>query len=69
MFSGLRPKKTEGLKLLHKASELGHKTAKALIAWEKLFNVEKPQSVVEAKEIFEELALHGIREAHMVREI
>ena len=59
----------EGLKLLHKASELGHKTAKALIAWEKLFSLESPQSVIEAKEVFEELSLHGIREAHMVRDI
>lgn len=66
MFGELRPRKVEGLKLLTKASELGHKTAKALIAWEKLFSIERPQNIVEAKEIFEELATHGVKEAHMV---
>lgn len=66
MFNELRPRKSEGLKLLTKASELGHKTSKALIAWEKLFGTEIPQSIAEAREMFKELAVHGVREAHMV---
>lgn len=67
MFKELRPRKSEGLNLLMKASELGHKTAKAQIAWEKLYGTDLPQNITEAKEIFEELAVHGIPEAHMVR--
>lgn len=65
MFKELRPRKSEGLNLLMKASELGHKTAKAQIAWEKLYGTDLPQNITEAKEIFEELAVHGIPEAHM----
>ncbi len=66
MFGELRPKKNEGLKSLLKASELGHKKAKALLAWEAIFGVEMPQNITYAKEVFEELVPFGISEAHMV---
>lgn len=65
MFKEVRPRKAEGLQSLLKANELGHKKAKALIAWEHLFGTELPQNITYAKETFEELASLGVAEAHM----
>lgn len=65
MFREVRPRKIEGLQALLKANELGHKKAKALIAWEYLFGTELPQNITYAKETFEELAAIGVSEAHM----
>lgn len=66
MFRELRPRKSEGVELLKKASQLGHRRAKAMIAWETLFGTELAQNITAAKETFEELAGEGVAEAQTV---
>lgn len=55
-----------GYKLMNKAAEKGHKGAKVVLAWAKLFGSQMDQNINAAKEVFENLAAAGNGEAHTV---